>query len=198
MNRTNIKELAKRQLGNNIGIIVLMYLTIYAIVITASYIAPPIAFFLGAILEISLFSVYLRLADDNPPQFSDIFDIFSNARLCGNGIILYILISIFTFLWSLLFFIPGIIKGFSYAMAPYILIENEYYMSPMDAIRESQRIMEGHKMELFMLSLSFIGWCLLGVLTCGLVMFYVDPYMNMSFVNFYNEIKDTPDGVQTY
>ena len=198
MDRIRIKELAKRQLGSNIGVIVLMYLAIYAIVILASYVAQPIAFFLGAILELSLFSVYIRLADDNPPQFMDIFNIFRNARLCGNGIILYILISIFTFLWSLLLFIPGIIKGLSYSMAPYILIENEYYISPMDAIKESQRIMEGHKMELFILSLSFIGWYLLGIVTCGLAMFYVEPYVNMTFVNFYNEIKEAPDGAQIY
>jgi len=198
MDRIQIKELAKRQISNNIGIIILMYLAIYAIVILSSYIAVPIAYALGVIMEISLFSVYLRLAGDNVPQFLDIFDIFNNAKLCGNGIILYILISIFTFLWSLLLFIPGIVKSLSYAMAPYILIENEYYMSPMDAIRESQRIMEGHKMELFVLLLSFIGWYLLGVITFGLVMFYADPYINMSLVNFYNEIKDTPEDVQSY
>ena len=198
MDRIQIKELAKRQISNNIGIIILMYLAIYAIVILSSYIAVPIAYALGVIMEISLFSVYLRLAGDNVPQFLDIFGIFNNAKLCGNGIILYILISIFTFLWSLLLFIPGIVKSLSYAMAPYILIENEYYMSPMDAIRESQRIMEGHKMELFVLLLSFIGWYLLGVITFGLVMFYADPYINMSLVNFYNEIKDTPEDVQSY
>ena len=78
-------------------------------------------------------------------------------------------------------------------MAPYILIENEYYMTPMDALKESQRIMDGHKMELFVLSISFIGWILLSVLTCGVLMFYVEPYMNMSFVNFYNQIKDKPE-----
>lgn len=193
MDRIQIKELAKRQINGQIGTLLVIYLIIYAIFLVASYIIPPLAFALAAILELSLFSIYIKLADNIPPKVADIFDIFKNARLCGNGIILYILMSVFTFLWSLLLVIPGIIKAFSYAMAPLILIENEYYMSPMDAMKESERIMEGHKMELFVLSLSFFGWCLLAALTCGLLMFYVEPYMNMSIVNFYNQIKNEPE-----
>ena len=193
MNRIELKELAKRQINPYLGIIFLQYIIIFLIIIASSYIAAPISYIFGVILELSLFSVYLNISQDIPPSVKNLFDIFKNGRLCGNGILLYLMISIFSFLWSLLFIVPGIIKSLSYSMAPYILIENDYYMTPMDAIRESQRIMQGHKMELFVLYLSFIGWYLLSFITCGLVMFYVDPYINMTVVNFYNRIKDSSD-----
>ena len=193
MDRLEIKNLAKRQIGPNIGIIVILYIIVYAIYIASSSLSTIVSSALAIIFELSLFSIYLNLAEGNPPDVKGLFYIFRNAKLCGNGILLYLLISIFTFLWSLLLVIPGIIKSLSYSMAPYILLENEYYMTPMDAIKESQRIMDGHKMELFLLELSFIGWCLLGILTFGLIMFYVEPYINMTFVNFYNTIKDKPE-----
>lgn len=190
MDRIQIKELAKKQINGQIGLFFLIYIIIYAIFLVISNVSGILSGCIGVIMELSLFSLYLGIANGNIPGIKNIFDIFKNARLCGNGIILYLLISIYTFLWSILFIIPGIIKGISYSMAPYILIENEYYMSPSDALKESQRIMEGHKMEFLILLLSFIGWYLLGFLTCGIVMFYVDPYINMSIVNFYNQIKD--------
>ena len=193
MDRIAIKELAKRQIAEQIGILIIIYLIVNILIISASYITYPIAYVLGILFELSIYSIYLKLSDGAAPEIKSIFQIFKNVRLCGNGIILYLLTSIFTFLWSLLLIVPGIIKAYSYAMAPYILIENEYYMTPMDALKESQRIMDGHKMELFVLSISFIGWILLSVLTCGVLMFYVEPYMNMSFVNFYNQIKDKPE-----
>ena len=71
-----------------------------------------------------------------------------------------LLVGIFTFLWSLLFVIPGLIKSYSYSMTPYILSEDPR-ITPMDAITESRRIMDGNKFRLFCLHFSFIGWDLL-------------------------------------
>ena len=69
-------------------------------------------------------------------------------------------------LWSLLFIIPGIIKSFSYAMAPYILAEHPE-MTASEAITESRHMMDGNKWRLFCLDFSFIGWSLL----CSLPVF---------------------------
>ena len=190
MNSIELKDLAKRQLGGDLGIFVIFYLIAFGLFLLTRGISSTIAYLLGILLEFSMISIYMRLSDGITPDVKSIFDIFKNINLCGNCLILYMLISIFTTLWSLLLIVPGIIKALSYAMAPYILMENEYYMSPMDAIKESQRIMEGHKMELFVLMLSFIGWYVLGVFTCGLVLFYAEPYFGMTMVNFYNKIKD--------
>ncbi len=195
MDRIKLKELAKQQISGNIGIILLMYIIVY-LIISVLAIVPVVGAVLTIIaaitLEMQMVMIFLGLARGAKPEVSNLFDIFKNQRLCGNSIVLYLMIYVFTYLWSLLFVIPGIIKALSYSMAPYILAENEYYMSPGDAIKESMRIMDGHKMELFTLYLSFIGWYLLSGLTCGILLIYVEPYVQATLVNFYNEIKDVP------
>lgn len=195
MDRIKLKELAKTQISGNIGIIFLMYLIIYLIVAVLSVI-PAVGLVLGTvagfIFEMQTVIIFLGLTREERPEVSNLFDIFKNQRLCGNSILMYLLMTVLTTLWSLLFIVPGIIKALSYAMAPYIMAENEYYMTPNDAIKESMRIMEGHKMELFTIYLSFIGWILLSILTCGLLLIYVEPYMQATLANFYNAIKDKP------
>ena len=102
----------------------------------------------------------------------------------------YLWMQLFTFLWSLLFIIPGIIKGLSYAMAPYILADCSN-VKAKDALKLSMRIMNGHKWEFFVFQLSFIGWGLLGVLTLGLLdLFYVEPYMQSSLATYYLEVRE--------
>lgn len=102
----------------------------------------------------------LNLVDGREARISDLFSQFH--RL-GDGFIMNLLVGIYTFLWSLLFVIPGIIKSFSYAMTPYILTEHPEY-NPNYAITVSREIMDGNKFRLFCLNLSFIGWSLLAVL----------------------------------
>ena len=94
----------------------------------------------------------------------------------------------FVFLWSLLLIIPGIIKAFAYSQAMYIIAENPE-MNAMDALKRSEEMMKGHKMEMFVLGLSFIGWILLGMLTLGLLYIWLLPYMNATMTIFYNNIK---------
>lgn len=195
MDRIKLKELAKTQISGNIGIIFLMYLIVYLIVTVLSVIpvvGPVLGTIAGFVFSMQMVIVFLGLTRGENPEVSNLFNIFKNQRLCGNSILMYLLMTFFVTLWSLLFVVPGLIKSLSYAMAPYIMAENEYFMSPSDAIKESMRIMQGHKMELFTIYLSFIGWILLSILTCGLLFIYVEPYMQATIANFYNEIKDKP------
>ena len=99
----------------------------------------------------------LNLIDNKEASVSDLFSQFH--RL-GDGFCMNFLIGLFTFLWGLLFVIPGIIKGYSYAMTPYIFAENPD-MTATEAITESRRVMNGNKWRLFCLGFSFIGWSLL-------------------------------------
>ncbi|MEE0776301.1 MAG: DUF975 family protein [Bacillota bacterium] len=114
---------------------------------------------------------------------------FQGFRYLGGTIGLTVLMSLFLFLWSLLLYIPGIVKSLSYAMAPYIWSDNRE-MSARDAITQSRKMMVGHKWELFVLTLSFIPWLLLVAVTCGLGALYVQPYMEVTFVNFYERLKN--------
>jgi uncharacterized membrane protein len=105
-----------------------------------------------------------------------------------NSIVANILVGIFTFLWSLLFIIPGIIKYYAYSMTPFI-IADEPDIDFMAAIKKSQELMRGHKFRLFKLQLSFIGWFLLGALAFGIGLFFVYPYYQLAHANFYLDIR---------
>ena len=93
-----------------------------------------------------------------------------------------------TFLWTLLLIVPGIIKSFAYAMTPFILVDHPEY-SASEAIKESERLMQGHKFDLFWLYLSFIGWIILSIVTCGIGFFWLMPYLTSAQADFYNDLK---------
>ena len=110
---------------------------------------------------------------------------------CGkylNVVFTNLLVNIFTAFWTLLFIIPGIIKGYAYAMTPYILAENPN-IKPMQAINLSCRMTKGHKLDLFVLGFSFIGWYMLGALAFGIGTAFVVPYDRATHAQFYLALR---------
>ena len=99
-----------------------------------------------------------------------------------------LLMAIYIFLWTLLLVIPGIIKSFSYALVPYILVEKPE-LSANQAIDLSRKMMRGHKFDMFLLSFSFIGWGILSCLTLGIGFFWLRPYVYTSYAAFYEDVK---------
>ena len=97
-------------------------------------------------------------------------------------IALYIVESVFVFLWSLLFVIPGIVASYRYRLAIYLMLERPE-LGVMDCIRESKRLMNGRKGELFVMDLSFIGWTILTIIP--FVSIFVTPYMQTTFAAYY-------------
>jgi len=96
---------------------------------------------------------------------------------------------LYIFFWSLLLWIPGIIKTYSYMMVPYIIAENSS-LDKSRVFKISRKMMKGHKWEAFVLGLSFLGWNILGALTGGILnLFYVNPYMHATYAEFYSAIK---------
>lgn len=91
-------------------------------------------------------------------------------------------------LWAMLFFIPGIVMSFAYAMTPYILEDNPE-LSAWEASTKSREMMKGHKFDLFFLYLSFIGWFILCLLTAGIGFIWLSPYFKTAEVAFYEDIK---------
>ena len=106
----------------------------------------------------------------------------------GHIVLGQLLMGIFIFLWSLLLIVPGIIKAYSYAMTPYILVDRPE-LSVRDAIRLSGRMMSGRKLDLFCLHLSFIGWMLLCILTLGIGILFLSPYMMTAQAAFYQDVR---------
>ena len=100
-----------------------------------------------------------------------------------------LLMGLFTALWTMLFVIPGIIALYSYSQTIFIMLDNPD-MSAMEAIAASKQMMRGHKMELFVLELSFFDWALLNAFTFGLLGIWLEPYMLVTMANFYNAVSN--------
>ncbi len=126
------------------------------------------------------------------PSYGNLFDPFG---MFFKILWLSILMGLFIWLWTLLFIIPGIVAAYRYRMAVYILLEHPE-CSALECIRESKRLMQGHKGELFVLDLSFIGWAILCMIP--FVTLWVSPYMELTNVWFYISLADGPSAGHNY
>ena len=123
-------------------------------------------------------------------DFGILFESFKDyGRIMGTKALQFI----YTFLWSLLLIVPGIIKQYSYAMTDFIL-KDEPELKNNAAIEKSMAMMENNKMKLFLLDLSFIGWAILCVFTFGIGFFFLQPYMQVSHAAFYEDLKAQQGG----
>ena len=188
MDRITLKSMAREQIRGHLWPLFLCYL-IVTIITSAAAMIPGIgsiaSLALSAPLEIGLITIFFKLRNGESPKVSELFNHFD---CFAHALLLYVLTGIFTMLWSLLFIIPGIVAALSYSMAPYILAENKN-LTAMEALNLSKQMMNGHKADLFILQLSFIGWGIVTALTCGVAGIYVAPYMQATMVNFYDSIK---------
>lgn len=187
MDRATLKSMAKEQIRGNIGVLFAITLLMELILLGLNCI-PLVGFvallLLGSAFSLAIYKIYLDLADGLIPRVGDMF---SQVQYFWPAFKVNFLVGLFTYLWSLLFIIPGIIKACSYSQAMYILAENPD-MGALDAINQSKEMMEGHKMEYFLLGLSFIGWILLSPFTLGLLYIWLIPYMQATFANFYRSL----------
>jgi uncharacterized membrane protein len=102
---------------------------------------------------------------------------------------------LFVALWSMLLYIPGIIKALAYSLSPYILKDHPE-LSPNQALNLSIKMMKGHKFDLFCLILSFFGWAFLAVFTLGVGYLWFAPYMSTAMAAFYEDVKAEYEGRQ--
>ena len=140
---------------------------------------------LGGVMTVGLYIVLMQISRNGSSGIENLFDGFRKGL--GNNIVAGILVQLFTFLWALLFIIPGIVKSYSYAMTYMILADNPD-MAPTEAIKASQAMMKGNKWRLFCLDLSFIGWVFLSALTLGIGLFWLIPYQEAAYAAFYRDI----------
>lgn len=181
-----LRAMAREVLAGKWGtaaVIALVYMAVYgatgAIIFTAILIGLPLGWGFNV-----LFLRYLR---GEEMEVGEIFNGFSDyKRIMGT----MLLAGVYTFLWALLLFIPGIIKLYSYSMTAYILYD-EPDLKFNAAIEKSMAMMKGHKMKLFLLDLSFIGWAYLCLLfTLGIGMLWLIPYIQTSRAAFYEDLKE--------
>jgi len=135
-------------------------------------------------LGISIFS--LNIAGDNDLKAEQLFEGFKNF---GTSVVAYLLMVIFILLWSILLIIPGIIAALSYSMTFFIIAEDSS-IDAVEALKKSKEMMDGHKWKYFCLSLRFIGWALICILTLGIGFLWLLPYIQVTNVKFYEDIKE--------
>lgn len=141
-------------------------------------------FIVGGTIQLG-YAKYLLKQHDH--AHFDIHDLFSQFDRFKDGFLQSFLRGLYTFLWALLFIIPGIIKSLSYSMTPFIMAENPD-MTASEAIEASKQMMDGHKGELFVLGLTFIGWNLLSALTLNIGNLFLNPYQNAAYAAFYKNL----------
>ena len=140
---------------------------------------------IGGAVTLGLCKFNLGLVDKKKPQFTDLFSCFNRF---GAGFCVQFLRGLYTFLWSLLFVVPGIIAGYRYAMAAYILTDHPE-MTASEAITASKKMMVGNKWRLFCLEFSFIGWDILCLFTLGIGNLVLRPYKEAAYAAFYREVS---------
>lgn len=125
----------------------------------------------------------LHISRDEKAEFGNLFDGFG---LFFRVLWLGILEGLLIFLWSLLLVVPGIVAAYRYRQALYLLLDHPE-RSAWQCLRESSALMSGHKWELFVLDLSFLGWAMLSAMFAP-VSIWLDPYRAITNAGFYNRL----------
>ena len=163
----------------------LVYMVITGIASMLPYAGSLLSLFVLSMFAIGMMFLYQNVARGGDVEIKMLWMPFSEYTRYLVG---YLLVFIYTLLWTLLFIVPGIIKGISYGMTFFIMRDNPE-MKGSEAIDRSMAMMEGHKMEYFLLGLSFIGWIILGMITFGIGLLWVIPYSYTAIAKFYDEVK---------
>ena len=200
MKRSECKELAKSIIKGKWIIAFASILIVTAISVAIATVTAGIGIWLlSASLTIALFNVFIKGYKENKYEISDM--VKGATDNITNKIVLSLLKYVYLILWGFLFMIPAIIKTYSYALAE-LIARNEPELSGNDCITKSRKLMDGHKMELFIFDLSFMGWFILGSLTFGIALIWILPYYMQARIifidkNIYKVEKEKPLLVDT-
>ncbi len=187
----DIRKKSREQLGGGIfnsrWMMALVVSLVFSVILSALGTIGVGLIFTGCFL-FGYAGVFLGIARGREEiDVAGLFEGFKGERFT-KSLVLYIVETVYIFLWSLLFIIPGIVKTYSYSMAFYIMNDHPEYTATQ-CLDESRRMMQGHKLDLFCLHLSFIGWIIVAAFTLGIGMLWVEPYMQLAQANFYEELK---------
>lgn len=196
---SELRARARKQLGGSIfaeaWLMTMLCYLLYSVIIGAASFTVVGVILLGGPLTYGMCRITLNNARGaKKTEITDLFDGFSKDFV--NTFLLELLTSLYVFLWSLLLIIPGIIKSYAYALSFYIQNDSEN-KDWSYCLHKSEEMMKGHKAELFVLDLSFIGWYIVGSLCLGIGMFFVVPYHMQAKTNFYLELKEQSDAAES-
>jgi uncharacterized membrane protein len=195
---SQIRAEARNLLGNkllsaNWLLAVAMFLLVSAVLSLPNVIIPGVGSLVVLVIcgpaAIGLAAITLGMVRDcEKPNFQYLIWGFKKEQWLRSFLI-GLLSGLLTALWSILFVIPGIVKTYAYSAAYYVALDDDSKkMSAMDCLRQSEKLMKGHKWQLFMLDLSFIGWYFLGAMAFGVGTLFVIPYHQTARAAFYDKI----------
>jgi len=185
---SELRSMSRAQLKENWGTPILVCIVFSLILIVLNlipHVGSIATLILTGPLMLGFIYFFVNFVRGENPKIDALFLGFDNL---GKSLGLYLLQGLFVFLWSLLLIIPGIIAQFRYAMAFYILKDNPE-IGVKEALTQSSEMMNGYKINFFILNLTFIGWFFLSCLTCGIGLLWFIPYISTTQANFYNELK---------
>lgn len=203
IDKKSIKAYARRQLMGNLGLLVpavvisqiLGNLNLFNQLLIQLGIELPyllsksmeiLGFLLGGVMMFGVSRITLSVIKKEDTKITDLFSGLSiYLKLLG----LYVILTVLTIIGLNAFIIPGIVISLMFSQAFYILAENEDE-SVINCLAKSEKMMIGHKMELFYIELSFIGWVIAIILTAGIAFIWLEPYMQMTFANYYLKLKE--------
>ena len=185
MTITEMKKNAKLHLKGNVGTSLLAKIINGACHAVCNFIPIVGTILVHGPLAVGLQRIFCKNSRGAKSNLKDLFLPFKENF--GESFLAGLLVNLFTFLWSLLFVIPGIVKSYSYHMTYYLMLQDPA-LSANEAIDLSRQMMHGNKGKLFLMDLSMIGWKLLVIITFGIAAIYVGPYISQAHTEFYNEV----------
>lgn len=200
INRAELKRHARNQLKGKWGIAIGTIIIVFLIQMLFNFITrifedssalfiilTIISMIVSTVMTIGMCKFSLNYAyEDREPEFADIF---SGFRVILKAIGLSILLGIIIFVGTILLIIPGIIFTYMFSQSYYILADDNS-KSIIQCLKESAGMMKGYKFKYFVLLLSFLGWIILGIITLGIGLLWVVPYMNVTTASFYLKVKN--------
>lgn len=189
-----LRDRAWKTLEGRYWSVLLLAVVVIVIYSIASSVTAGVLGLLALPLLYAVDVAYLQTSRDKQvPSIESLFYVYRDNFL--KSFLVVFLMFLFISLWMILLIIPGIIMTYAYAMAVYVANDHPE-LSAVDAIKKSKELMRGHKWDLFVLDLSFIGWILLCCLTCGIGFFFLVPYIEMAHVEFYRELTEQVEDAQ--
>lgn len=141
------------------------------------------------VLNAGLYLLSRDLLEGKSFDFNRVFYFFKDLNHALKIIGVSLLVGLIVLGGFILLIIPGIIFGYQYSQAIYVMAENPE-MRVGDALKKSKEMMRGYKLDLFVFQLSFIGHILLGIITLGIYFIYISPYITVATHNYYIHLKN--------
>lgn len=201
--RVELKQDAKAQLQGKKGTAAIMFLILFMIQVIPNIvkllvgeslilgIVRVVVMIYSSLLGIGMIKFYLSVRRNQQVSAGMLF---SGCEYYLKGFLISLLVGLVTVVGTILFIVPGIIFAYMYSQSLTIYIDNPE-MGIIESMKTSRLAMSGHKGDLFILQLSFIGWSILSLFTLGILLLYVYPYYQTTLINFYTDVMEEYKGV---